>query len=165
MNDHVSKNANFIEEDTQKNKFLTFSLGQEYYGIDILYVTEIVGIQPITVVPEYPDFFKGIINLRGEIIPVMDARIKFKKEELIYNDRTCIVVINVSGLSIGIIVDAVSEVLNIDEDHIVKPPNLSQQGRKYIKSIGKSEGHVILILDCEKLLNEDELEVLLNEEA
>jgi purine-binding chemotaxis protein CheW len=165
MNDYVSKNNDYVEEDTQKNKFLTFSLGEEYYGIDILYVTEIVGIQPITVVPEYPGFLKGIINLRGEIIPVMDARIKFKKETVEYNDRTCIVVINVSGLSIGIIVDAVSEVLNIEEDHIVPPPKLSHQGRKYIKSIGKSEGQVILILDCERLLNEDELEVLKNEEV
>jgi purine-binding chemotaxis protein CheW len=149
-----------IEEDTQKGKFLTFSLGKEYYGIDIMYVTEIVGIQAITFVPELPDFIKGIINLRGKIIPVMDARLKFKKEPKEYNDRTCIIVIDVLELSIGIIVDAVSEVLNISDENIVPPPNLNTGGRKYIKSVGKSEENVTLILDCEKLLDESEMDEL-----
>lgn len=149
-----------FEEDTQKGKFLTFSLGEEYYGIDIMYVTEIVGIQPITVVPEMPDFIKGIINLRGKIIPVMDVRIKFRKEEKEYNDRTCIIVIDVQELSIGIIVDAVSEVLNIDDENIVPPPNMNASGRKYIKSVGKSDKNVILILDCEKLLDDNEMDEL-----
>lgn len=148
------------EEDTQKGKFLTFSLGNEYYGIDIMYVTEIVGIQPITVVPELPDFIKGIINLRGKIIPVMDARLKFKKGPKEYNDRTCIIVIDVLEISIGIIVDAVAEVLNISDENIVPPPNLNTGGRKYIKSVGKSNENVTLILDCEKLLNENEIDEL-----
>lgn len=146
-----------FEEDTQKNKFLTFSLGDEAYGIDIMYVTEIVGIQPITEVPELPDFIKGIINLRGKIIPVMDARVKFSKAVKDYNDRTCIVVIDVTNLTIGIIVDAVSEVMNINEEDIVPPPNINSAGRKYIKSVGKSGNDVILILDCEQLLNENEM--------
>ncbi len=158
MNNEVNTVIDEFEEDTQKGKFLTFSLGKEYYGIDILYVTEIVGIQPITVVPELPEFIKGIINLRGKIIPVMDARLKFKKEPKEYNDRTCIIVIDVLELSIGIIVDAVSEVLNISDDNIVPPPNLNSTGRKYIKSVGKSNDQVTLILDCEKLLNENEVE-------
>ena len=157
MNDEGSRE--YVEqEDTQKGKYLTFSLDNEYYGIDIMYVTEIVGIQPITVVPELPEFIKGIINLRGKIIPVMDARVKFKKKEKEYNDRTCIIVIDVLNLSIGIIVDAVSEVLNISEDNIVPPPNLNKNGRKYIKSVGKSDEHVTLILDCEKLLNDNEID-------
>lgn len=157
MNEEMNTVIDELEEDTQKGKFLTFTLGEEYYGIDIMYVTEIVGIQPITVVPELPEFIKGIINLRGKIIPVMDARIKFKKEAKDYNDRTCIIVIDVTDLSIGVIVDAVSEVLNISEDNIVPPPNLNTGGRKYIKSVGKSEEHVTLILDCEKLLDENEI--------
>ena len=148
------------EEDTQKGKFLTFYLGDECYGIDILYVTEIIGIQPITVVPELPHFIKGIINLRGKIIPVMDARLKFSKEPKDYNDRTCIVVIDVGQLSIGIIVDEVAEVLNISDDNIVPPPNLNTGGRKYIKSVGKSEEKITLILDCEKLLDEHEINEL-----
>ncbi|MCT4593673.1 MAG: chemotaxis protein CheW [Anaeromicrobium sp.] len=149
-----------LEEDTQKGKFLTFSLGNEYYGIDIMYVTEIVGIQPITLIPELPNFIRGIINLRGKIIPVMDARIKFNKEPKEYNDRTCIIVIDVLELSIGIIVDAVSEVLPIRNEDIVPPPNLNTGGQKYIKSIGKCNDNVILILDCEKLLNESEMDEL-----
>lgn len=146
------------EENTQKGKFLTFTLGNENYGIDIMYVTEIVGIQPITIVPELPDFIKGIINLRGKIIPVMDARLRFKKEPRTYNDRTCIIVIDVGVLSIGIIVDAVSEVLNIDDENIVPPPNLTKAGRKFIKSVGKNNDNVTLILDCERLLDEDEID-------
>lgn len=147
-------------EDTQKGKFLTFYLGEEGYGIDILYVTEIIGIQPITIVPELPEFIKGIINLRGKIIPVMDARLKFKKEPREYNDRTCIIVIDIEQLSIGIIVDGVSEVLNISDDNIVPPPNLNFSGRKYIKGVGKSDEKITLILDCEKLLDEDEMNEL-----
>jgi len=160
MNNEMNTNMEEMEEDTQKGKFLTFSLGAEFYGIDIMYVTEIVGIQSITVVPELPDFIKGIINLRGKIIPVMDARLKFKKEPKDYNDRTCIIVVDVLELSIGIIVDAVSEVLNISDENIVPPPNLNTGGRKYIKSVGKSDDNITLILDCEKLLDESEMDDL-----
>ncbi|MDF1616293.1 chemotaxis protein CheW [Petrocella sp. FN5] len=160
MNEDMNSFMDEQEEDTQKGKFLTFYLGDECYGIDILYVTEIIGIQPITVVPELPHFIKGIINLRGKIIPVMDARLKFNKEAKDYNDRTCIIVIDVAQLSIGIIVDAVAEVLNISDDNIVPPPNLNTGGRKYIKSVGKSEEKITLILDCEKLLDENEVNEL-----
>lgn len=148
------------EEDTQKGKFLTFSLGKEYYGIDIIYVTEIVGIQPITEVPELPDYLKGIINLRGKIIPVMDARLKFKKPQVEYTDRTCIIVVDIADISIGLIVDDVSEVLNIPEEDIVPPPNIHKTGKKFIKSVGKSGSNVTLILDCDKLLDEDDLDSL-----
>lgn len=157
MNEKMNDFMEEQEEDTQKGKFLTFYLGEECYGIDIMYVTEIIGIQPITEVPELPAFIKGIINLRGKIIPVMDARIKFGKEEREYCDRTCIIVIEVAQLSIGIIVDTVSEVLNISEENIVPPPNLNARGRKYIKSVGKSDEKITLILDCEKLIDENEM--------
>lgn len=82
-----------LDEDTQKDKYLTFFIGKEIYGIDIRLVTEIIGIQPITEIPEVPEYVKGIINLRGKIIPVMDVRLRFKKEFLAYNDRTCVIVI------------------------------------------------------------------------
>lgn len=154
----MNGSLDFIEEeDTQKNKYLTFTIEDENYGIDIMYVTEIVGIQPITTVPELPHFIRGIINLRGKIIPVMDARVRFRKQEIEYNDRTCIIVIEVSELLIGIIVDAVSEVVNIDEKDIVPPPLIATLGRKFIKAIGKSDDQVTLILDCEMLLDEREI--------
>jgi len=148
----------FEEEDTQKGKFLTFSLGNESYGIEILYVTEIVCIQPITEVPELPEYIKGIINLRGKIIPVMDVRLRFKKSPMDYNDRTCIVVIDIKEISIGMIVDAVAEVLSISEKEIVPPPDINKVGKKYIKGIGKTGSEVTLILDCDKLIDDEEVD-------
>lgn len=150
------------QEDTQKGRFLTFPLGDESYGIEIRYVTEIIGIQPITQIPELPDYIRGIINLRGKIIPVMDARIRFKKPFIEYNDRTCIIVIDVKDVSIGLIVDSVSEVLFIADENIVPTPSLQQINNRYIKGIGKTGNEVKLLLDCEKLLNEDELTELSN---
>jgi len=150
-----------IEEDTQKGRFLTFSLGKESYGVEIKYVTEIIGIQPITEIPELPEYVKGIINLRGKIIPVMDVRLRFKKEPKEYNDRTCVIVIDILDISIGLIVDSVSEVLTIPEQDIVEPPQMNKGfNNRYIKKIGKVGNDVKLLLDCEKLLTEDELENL-----
>jgi purine-binding chemotaxis protein CheW len=150
----------WTEEDTQKGKYLTFSLGEEYYAIEIKFVTEIIGMQPVSEVPEMPAYVKGIINLRGKIIPVMDVRIRFKKPSIAYNDRTCVIVIDVADISIGLIVDRVSEVLSIPDPDIVPPPEVSQAGNKFIKGIGKVDNEVKLLLDCEKLMNEQELESL-----
>lgn len=147
------------QEDTQQGKYLTFRLGKEAFGIEIMYVTEIIGIQPISEVPEVPNYVKGIINLRGKIIPVIDVRLKFKKEPMDYNDRTCIIVIEIQDISLGLIVDNVSEVMDISDENIVSPPKfkIGYQNR-YIKSIGKTGENIKLILDCEKLLMDDELE-------
>lgn len=147
-----------FEEDTQKGKFLTFVLGNEVYGIGIEFVTEIIGIMSITEVPELPEYIRGIINLRGKIIPVMDVRLRFKKEFKEYTERTCIVVIDISDVSIGLIVDSVSEVLAIPEEDIVSPPKVNKDtNNRYIKGIGKVGNDVRLILDCDKLLTEEEL--------
>ena len=149
------------EEDTQKDRFLTFSLGKESYGIEVKYVTEIIGIQAVTEIPELPEYVRGIINLRGKIIPVMDVRLRFKKEPKEYNDRTCIVVVDIRNVSIGIIVDSVSEVITIPEQDVVDPPQMNKGlNNRYIKKIGKVGNNVKLLLDCEKLLTEDELESL-----
>lgn len=149
-------------EDTQKGRFLTFVLGEESYGIDIKYVTEIIGLQPVTAVPELPDYIQGIINLRGKIIPVMDVRLRFKKPFKDYNDRTCVVVIDIEEISIGLIVDRVSEVLTIPDEEIVPPPEINKMGNKYIKGIGKVGNEVKLLLDCYKLLGEEDIENLSN---
>ena len=159
MTDILAQGALDQEEDTMKGKYLTFSLGKEEYGIEIKHVTEIVGLEKITEVPELPAYVKGIINLRGEIIPVIDVRLRFKKEAKEYNDRTCTIVIEVKDVSVGLIVDTVSEVLSIDDEDIVPPPKLSSSyHQNYIKGIGKADDNVKLLLDCEKLLSEDELE-------
>ena len=148
-------------EDTQKGRFLTFSLGKESYGIEIKYVTEIIGIQEITEIPELPEYVRGIINLRGKIIPVMDVRLRFKKEPREYNDRTCVIVVDIKDLSIGLIVDGVAEVLTIPEQDIVEPPKMNKGfSNRYINRIGKVGNDVKLLLDCEKLLTENELEDL-----
>jgi purine-binding chemotaxis protein CheW len=149
------------EEDTQKDKFLTFILGNESYGIEIKHVREIIGIQPITEVPELPEYIRGIINLRGKIIPVMDVRLRFRKAIKEYNDRTCVIVIDIKDTSIGLIVDSVAEVISIPDADIVPPPDVSRGGNKYIKGIGKVGSEVKLILDCDKLINEEDAENLL----
>jgi len=144
-------------EDTQHGRYLTFNVGSEVFGLEIEYVTEIISMQPITRIPQVAEYIKGIINLRGKIIPVIDIRLKFKKEELEYNDRTCIVVIDVEDIIVGLIVDKVSEVMTIDDEQIAPPPN-SKTGahNRYIKGVGKINGEVKLLLDCNKLFDEDE---------
>lgn len=151
-----------LDEDTQKDKYLTFFIKGEVYGIDIRLVTEIIGIQPVTEVPEVPAYVKGIINLRGRIIPVMDMRLRFKKDFLTYTDRTCIIVIEACNMSLGLIVDGVAEVLTIPEAEIVPPPELKSTQNKYIRGIGKTGNAVTLLLDCDKLLNEKDESVLVN---
>ena len=149
------------EEDTQKDKYLTFSLNKEFFGIEIRFVTEIIGIQAITEIPQLPQYIKGIVNLRGKIIPVMDVRLRFQKEPMEYNDRTCIIVVEIKDICIGLIVDRVSEVLSISEENIVPPPdNKLGVKSKYITGIGKVENDIKLILDCDELLNDEEAESL-----
>jgi purine-binding chemotaxis protein CheW len=162
MNQNIINDNADIEEDTQKGKYLTFVLDNESYGIGINNITEIIGIQPITLIPELPDYIKGIINLRGKIIPVMDVRLRFKKPPREYNDRTCIIVVDINDLSIGLIVDSVSEVLRILDQDIVPPPNLNKISNKYIRGIGKIDKEVKLILDCDKLINDNDTDVLNN---
>ena len=160
MENMYEENLEF-EEDTQKSRYLTFSIGKETYGVEIKYVIEIIGIQTITEIPELPEYIKGIINLRGKIIPVMDVRIRFKKESIEYNDRTCVIIVDINDISIGLIVDKVAEVIIIPDQDIVEPPQMNKGNKnRYIKNMGKVGDDVKLLLDCEKLLTEDELEEL-----
>ncbi|MDD2211581.1 MAG: chemotaxis protein CheW [Clostridia bacterium] len=148
------------DEDTQKDKYLIFFLGKEFYGIEIKYVIEIIGIQTITEVPGLPHYLKGIINLRGKIIPVMDVRERFKKVCKEYNERTCVIVIEINHLFVGLIVDQVAEVLSIPEEEIVPPPEVTDSENKFIKGIGKVGDEVKLLINCEKLLiNEEIMEI------
>lgn len=162
MSDTLTENLNCIE-DTQKDKFLTFSVEKETYGIEIKYVTEIIGMQEITVVPELAEYIIGIINLRGSIIPVIDVRLRFKKQTKEYNDRTCIIVIEIQDVAVGLIVDSVSEVLTIDDKNIVPPPDIKTGfHNRYVKGIGKVGNCIKLLLDCDKLLNDDEVDKITN---
>ena len=155
----IFENEGELAEDTQKDKFLTFFLGDEVYGIEIKFVTEIIGMQSVTEIPDLPEYVKGIINLRGKIIPVVDVRLRFKKLYREYNDRTCIVVVDIKGVVVGLIVDTVAEVLTIPTQDIVPPPqfNSGSHYQRFIKGIGKVDNGVKLILDCDRLLNDDEI--------
>lgn len=146
------------EEDTMRGRFLTFAVGEEIFGIEIRYVTEIIGIQPINCLPEVPEYIKGIINLRGKIIPVIDMRLKLKKAEQGYTDRTCIVVVETNENSAGLIVDRVAEVIVIQDENIVPPPDVqSDTGSRYLSGIGKVDGGVVLFLDCELLFRDTKI--------
>jgi purine-binding chemotaxis protein CheW len=146
------------DEDTQKGKFLTFHLAKEDYGIEIRYVTEIIGIQRITEVPDMPDFIKGVINLRGKIIPVMDVRTRFALPAREYDDRTCIIVVNINETAVGLVVDEVSEVADIPDDQIEPPPSTGKRNAsRYIQGMGKLDEAVKILLNVEKLLFEEEL--------
>ncbi|MFX4263579.1 chemotaxis protein CheW [Pelotomaculum propionicicum] len=141
------------DEDTQVDKFLTFILCQEEYGIEIRYVTEIIGIQNIAEVPDMPHYIKGVINLRGKVIPVMDVRQRFGLKEREYDDRTCIIVINIDEQSVGLIVDRVSEVLDIPEAQVEPSPKVkSGESSRFIQGMGKVGDHVKILLNAHQLL-------------
>ena len=153
--------VDLTEEDTQHGKFLTFMLGEEVFGIEIRYVTEIIGIQKINELPETPDFAKGIINLRGEVVPVIDMRLRLKKEATDYTGRTCIIVIDILDMPVGLIVDRVNEVATIPDSSIVPPPDYRTGFQnRYIKGIGKINEEIRLLLDCERLFKSEELQSL-----
>ena len=153
-----------VKEITVKTgKYLTFFLEDEEYGIGILKVKEIIGMMPITSVPRTPKFVKGVINLRGKVIPVMDLRLKFSMETISYSDRTCIIVVEIESQNatvlIGVVVDAVSEVLNINEGDIEETPTFgSKLDTDYILGMAKMEGGVKILLDIDRVLSAEEIE-------
>lgn len=149
------------QEDGLKDKYLHFQLGKEEYGLQIRYVTEIMGMQKITFLPGLPIFVKGVINLRGKVIPVIDVRLRFGLEERAYGERTCIIVADLNNVAVGLIVDSVKEVLDIPENQIEAPPKIKQAATsRYIQGLGKVGEQVLILLDVEKLLFEDELRLI-----
>jgi len=143
-------------------KYLTFSLREEEYGIGILKVKEIIGMMPVTFVPRTPAFVKGVINLRGKVIPVIDLRSKFDMESIPYDERTCIIVVEIDGESatvlIGIVVDSVSEVLNIKADEIEAAPTFGTRlDTQYILGMAKTEGGVKILLNIDRILSGEEI--------
>jgi purine-binding chemotaxis protein CheW len=138
-------------------KFLTFALDGEEFGVQILKVVEIIGVLDITVVPHTQEFVRGVINLRGKVIPVVDLRAKFGMPETAYNDQTCIIVVDV-GTLMGIIVDTVQEVHDIDGMEIEPPPSLGRTvGADFILGMGKVRNDVKILLDIDRVLNAEEL--------
>ena len=146
-------------------KYLTFILEKEEYGIGILKVKEIIGMMLITSVPRTPPFVKGVINLRGKVIPVIDLRSKFEMATIPYTERTCIIVVEIDSqrdmVLIGIVVDAVSEVLNIQEEQIESTPAFGAKlNTDYILGMAKVDGRVKILLNIDKVLSTDEMDGL-----
>jgi purine-binding chemotaxis protein CheW len=138
-------------------KFLTFQLDDEEYGVEILKVREINGVMDITAVPQMPPYMKGVINLRGKVIPVVDLRLKFGLQEIEHTEQTCIIVVDV-GREIGIIVDTVSEVLDIGGENIEPPPEMGGAvDTDFILGMGKVRETVKILLDVDKVLSGEEL--------
>jgi purine-binding chemotaxis protein CheW len=145
------------ELEAQRGKYVTFKSGNEYFGLKIQYVSEIIVFQEITEIPESEDYIKGLINLRGKIIPVIDVRLRFRQEPFDYNDRTCIIVINYNALVVGLIVEQIAEVVEIPEADILPAPSIGKADKaqnKYVYGIGKVGDEVKLLLDPDKLLND-----------
>jgi len=150
-----------LEDDSQKGKFMTFQIGKEFFGISISYVNEIIAMQPIAAIPEVEDYVKGLVNLRGKIIPVIDVRVRFKMEPCEYTDRTCIIVIDVKTITVGLIVEKIAEVDTIMDDDIVPPPSLARkehEHNKYVYGLARTGDTVKLLIDPEKLIKQEEQE-------
>lgn len=150
------------DEDTQANKYLFFAIGKESYGIGIRHIIEIIELQQISEVPDMPPYVRGVINLRGKVIPVVDLRLRFGLEKRSYDDRTCIIVNEIDKVLIGFIVDTVEEVMEISEANIEPPPNFKTLSGKdrYISGLGKAGEHVKIILDVEMIVREEEVREL-----
>lgn len=142
------------------NKYVTFQSGNEYFALQIQYVKEIIVYQEITQIPESEDYVKGLINLRGKIIPVIDVRIRFKQEAAEYTDRTCIIIINVKGTVVGLIVDRVAEVVEIKPEDVLDTPTLGNEEKsqnKYVYAVGKVGDSVKMLLDPDRLLKDEDV--------
>lgn len=154
--------ASFQELAAREGKYLTFVLGKEEYGLEILKVKEIIGMMDITSVPNVPPYVKGVINLRGKVIPVVELRLKFGMESIPYTERTCIIVVDVQVKGrlalVGIVVDAVSEVLNINREEIENTPNFgTEMDTSYILGMAKVKGQVKILLDIDQVLDNSEM--------
>ena len=149
------------EEESSIIKYLTFLLEEEEYGLDIKYVNDIIQFQKITKMPDQPEYIIGVINLRGNIIPTMDIRKRFNKKQIEYNDRTCIIVVEMHEEQVGLIVDTVSEVLAIENEDISEAPRFNNDfHNKYISGITKNkekDDQIVILLDCQKLLKEEQI--------
>jgi len=133
-------------------QLVSFHIGGEEFGLDILRVQEIIRIQALTRVPNSPDFVDGVINLRGKVIPVVALRRRFGLEELAHDKQTRIVVVEVRGTVLGFIVDSVSEVLRIPKDTVEPPPRLGKVEREYVSGVGKLDNRLLILLDVDRLM-------------
>lgn len=158
MNNENLTNSTPTKSEAQPGKFLTFFLADEEYGIEILKVQEIIGLMPVTRIPQTPVYVRGVINLRGKIIAVTDLRKKFGMEYVDETSETCIIVVQTNGVEIGVMVDKVSEVLDISAAEIESTPSFgSSVPTEFLLGIGNTESGVKLLLNIEKILLDQQL--------
>jgi purine-binding chemotaxis protein CheW len=159
MADRDSDLSIFSEAEDIENVYLTFDVEDEEYAVNIAYVTEIVGMQKISEVPDVPKFIKGVINLRGRVIPVMDMRLRFGLPWREYSDRTTVIVLELEGVPTGLVVDQVTDVMSISQEAIAPPPRWRGEGEQQttvVQGLGKREDGVSIILDVPRLLSVQE---------
>jgi len=150
---------NDLNEAVDMNQYVTFFIGTEVYGVEVLRVQEIIGMTKITQVPNSMHFMKGVINLRGTVVPVVDMRARFGMEEKEYDGFTVILIVEVKGTMIGMIVDSVSDVVNIPVNDIQDTPHFSASIRTdYIKGIGRIDEELVIVLDVDRILSHEEIE-------
>lgn len=154
-----------FDKDTDLQQFVTFLIGPETYGVDVLRVHEIIGMTDITFIPNSMSFMKGVINLRGNVVPVVDMRKKLGMDEREYDATTVIIIVEVKSISIGMIVDAVSDVLDISVESIQDTPHFSTKIESdYIKNIGRKDDNLIIILNVDRILTSDEIDKISSSE-
>lgn len=147
-----------LEEDTLEDQYLIFSLGERHYGIEIRHITEIVGLQTIAEVPETPPYVVGVMNLRGKIIPLVDARIRLGLEKISYNDKTCVIIFELENKIVGLIVDTVKEVLHISKEQMEVAPSFQEAERsRFVKYLAKIKDKVKIILDLNILIQDENI--------
>jgi purine-binding chemotaxis protein CheW len=155
---------NNIHEHTDaglNRELLTFSLGKEEYGIDILKVQEIRGYEAVTTIANAPEFIKGVINLRGIIVPIVDMRIKFNLGNVTYNETTVVIILNISNRVVGMVVDGVSDVITLKDDQIKPAPEFGAGlDMRYLQGLGAVDERMIILVDIEKLMNSSEMELI-----
>lgn len=155
-----------LDADADNSEFLTFALGEEEYGVDILKVQEIRGYDAVTRLPDAPDYIKGVINLRGTIVPVIDMRLKFRLANADYTAVTVMIVLNVSDRIVGIVVDSVSDVIRLGGDQIRPVPELGATiDRQFLTGIGTLDERMLILLDIERLMTSTEMGLVAAEAA
>ncbi|GHA84578.1 chemotaxis protein CheW [Modicisalibacter luteus] len=144
--------------DTQSSEFLVFSLGEEEYAVDILKVQEIRGYENVTRIANAPDFIKGVTNLRGVIVPIVDLRIKFHLDKVEYGGQTVVIVVNVADRVVGIVVDGVSDVMTLSPDQIKPAPEFGVAlSSDYLSGLGSLDDRMLVLVDIDKLLTSEEM--------
>lgn len=158
---HLSATEKHFGDQNAGHEYLIFALGKEEYGIEILKVQEIRGVDRVTRIANTPDFITGVMNLRGVIVPIIDLRIKFQLQSADINDNTVIIVLNLANRIVGIVVDGVSDVLALNAEQVKPAPEFSVTlSTKYLLGLGSLDDRMLILVDIEKLLNSEEMEIV-----